>query len=182
MLSPRIALLVMSIGACVSAGARILPKPQFNGMYLQWGYNREAYTRGDIRFRNGTAYDFTLHNVKAHDKPDFEGFWETPLDITIPQNSFRIGVYLNKPQTWAVELNFDHAKYVMPNGHLRYVSGHVGETRIDRDTVVGPRFVAFEHTDGANFYHVNYVHQKYLVEGKRFGRLEGRGRHRASPQ
>ncbi len=171
MLSTRTALLAISICMSVSAAARSFPKPQFSGMYFQWGYNREIYSRSDIRLWNGSKYDFTLHNAKASDKPDFDGFWKTPLDITIPQNNFRIGVYLNKTQTWAIELNFDHAKYVMQDGQKLRVSGHVGGNPIDRDTIVGKKFVSFEHTDGANFYHINYVHQKYLLEGKNFGRL-----------
>jgi hypothetical protein len=167
----RITLLALSLFASICAFSRSFPKPQFNGMYFQWGYNREIYTRNDIRFQNGDAYDFTIHDVKGHDKPDFEGFWESPLDITIPQNSFRIGVYLNKQQSWAIELNFDHAKYVMPNDKSYYVSGHVAGVPLDKDTIVTRRFVGFEHTDGANFYHINYVHQKYLIEGPKFGRL-----------
>lgn len=140
-------------------------------MYLQWGYNRECFSRSDIHFSNGSQYDFTIHGARATDKPDFEGLWESPKDISIPQYSYRIGVYLNRENTWAIELNFDHAKYVVTDGQSLHISGRLPHEAIDRDTTVGAPFLHFEHTDGANYLHLNYVHQHYLLEGKRFGRL-----------
>ncbi|MBS1615440.1 MAG: hypothetical protein JST06_04905 [Bacteroidetes bacterium] len=151
--------------------AQIFPKAHFNGMYLQWGYNREIYTRSDIHFQNGNQYDFTIHDAKAVDKPDFDGIWNSPLDITIPQYSYRIGVYLNRQNTWAIELNFDHAKYVVNDDQRLRLSGQIAGEQIDKDTVIHRQFLHFEHTDGANFFHINYVHQKFLLEGKRYGKL-----------
>jgi hypothetical protein len=140
-------------------------------MYVQWGYNRDIFSNSDLHFSNGSRYNFTIHNAHAVDQPDFAGFWETPIDITIPQNSYRIGVYLNREQTWAIELNFDHAKYVVHDNQVLRVSGQINGEPIDKDTVIRRQFVHFEHTNGANFYHLNYVHQKYLLEGKDYGKL-----------
>lgn len=140
-------------------------------MYLQWGYNRDIYSNSDLHFKKGNEYDFTIHKAHAVDQPDFAGFWETPVDVTIPQNSFRIGVYLNKENTWAIELNFDHAKYVVNDNQVLRVSGQIHGEQIDMDTTIRRQFVHFEHTNGANFYHINYVRQKYLIEGKSYGKL-----------
>jgi hypothetical protein len=164
-------MLLALLALCSQLQARLLPKAHFSGMYLQWGYNRDIYSRSDLHFRKGNEYDFTIHNARGVDQPDFAGFWETPYDITIPQNSFRIGVYLNKENTWAIELNFDHAKYVVHDNQVLRVTGQIHGEPIDMDTIIRRQFVHFEHTNGANFYHINYVHQKYLVEGKSFGRL-----------
>lgn len=153
------------------AFAKGIPKPHFSGMYLQWGYNRDIFSRSDIHFTNGNAYDFTLHNARATDQPDFASFFSSPLDITIPQNSFRIGVYLNRRNTWAIELNFDHAKYVVYDNQTLRVTGQIAGQALDKDTIVRLNFIHLEHTNGANFYHINYVHQRYLLEGKNFGRL-----------
>ena len=110
----RIALLALAALASFSSQAQIInTKPVLTGMYLQWGYNRDWYTRSDLHFSNGSKYDFTVHKVKAEDKPDFSGFRTNPLDITIPQNSFRIGFFLNKKKTHSIELNKDHTKYVV---------------------------------------------------------------------
>jgi len=136
-------------------------------MYLQWGYNRDIYSRSDLHFNNGDAYNFTIYDARAQDKPDFEGFWETPLDITIPQNSYRIGFYLNKEQTHAIEINFDHTKYVVDDYQTLRVTGHIAGERIDKDTLVDPYFMHLEHTNGANFYHLNYVGQRELWRNKK---------------
>lgn len=147
--------------------AQFFKSLSLSGMYLQWGYNRDWYSRSDIHLSDGASYDITIHRATAKDKPDFESFWETPLDITIPQNSFRIGFYLNKQQTHAIEINFDHAKYVMESNKIRRVSGRIGGEYFDRDTLVSASFVNLEHTDGANFYHINYVGQKALYHNKK---------------
>lgn len=164
-------LLALLCAPALSLHAQFLPKAHFSGMYLQWGYNRDIYTRSDLHFSNGSQYDFTIHDAKAVDQPDFEGFWNTPLDITIPQNSYRIGVYLNREHTWAIELNFDHAKYVINDNQVLRVSGQIAGEPIDKDTVIRRQFVHFEHTNGANFYHINYVRQNYLIEGRNYGKL-----------
>ena len=165
-----IAILTVILGLSAGTQAQLLPKAHFSGMYLQWGYNRDIFTKSDLHFKKDNEYDFTIHKAHAEDKPDFTGFWETPLDVTIPQNSFRIGMYLNRTNTWAIELNFDHAKYVVPDDQTLRISGQIHGESIDEDTVIRRSFVHFEHTNGANFYHINYVHQHFLLEGKRFAR------------
>ena len=149
------------------AAAQLFKKPKYSGIYIQWGYNREWYTKSDLHFSNGSSYDFTVKKARATDSPDFDGFWETPLDITIPQNSFRIGVYLNAEHTHAIELNFDHAKYVVYDYQKLRVTGTVHGEHFDRDTVIQPSFLHFEHTDGANFWHRNYVGQTLVRKNKK---------------
>lgn len=165
----RLFLFLILVGSVISANA--WPKAKFSGMYLQWGYNRDVYSRSDLHFSNGDQYNFTIHQAKAVDQPDFRGFWETPLDITIPQNSYRIGFYLNADHSSALEINFDHAKYVVNDEQYLRVSGQIHGEPIDQDTIIYRHFVHFEHTNGANFYHINYVRQKFLIEGKNFGKL-----------
>lgn len=160
---------LLCLGAVSPAYA--FKKPKFSGMYLQWGYNRDVYSLSDLHFSNGDLYNFTIHDAKANDQPDFQGFWETPLDVTIPQNSYRIGVYLNAQHTSAIEINFDHAKYVVHDNQYLRVTGQIHGEPIDQDTTIYRQFVHFEHTNGANFYHINYVFQKFLVEGKNYSKL-----------
>lgn len=152
----------------LSAAARSqsFKPPGIHGMYGQWGYNRDRFSRSDIHF-TGKDYDFTIHRARAHDKPDFSGFRDAPLDITIPQNSFRIGFYLNAARTRAFEINFDHAKYVMEGGQRARISGTIHGERLDADTTIAPMFVSFEHTNGANLYLINYVSQHPIWQGKK---------------
>lgn len=144
-----------------------LEKPKFSGIYFQWGYNRDWYSKSDIRLRDGSNYDFTIYDVRAKDKPDFSYYKEHFWDITIPQNSYRIGVYLNKERTHAIELNYDHAKYVQVDSQTVRMKGHINGRPVDVDTNLLAYIVHVEHTNGANFYHLNYVGQKEIWQNKK---------------
>jgi hypothetical protein len=165
----RSTFVLLFVCICLFAQAQFkIPKPVFSGIYLQWGYNRDAYSRSDIHFQNGSQYDFIIHKAAAHDQPDFSGFRTNPLDITIPQNVYRIGVYLNKKHTHSIELNFDHAKYVVTDYQKVRISGSIGNETFDRaDTTLYPWFVHMEHTNGANFYLINYVGHHELLRNKK---------------
>jgi hypothetical protein len=119
-----------------------------NHWYLQWGWNREAYSKSTIHFTNGSQYDFYWMNVSAKDKPDFQAILSE--EVTIPQFSFRIG-YRISPQ-WYLELNHDHAKYVVTPGQVMHVKGNMREVSVDQDTVFSNNQFHFEHTNGANFW------------------------------
>lgn len=159
-------LLVVLVAQDVNAQLIKLEKPHFSGMYFQWGYGRDKYTKSDIHFSDGDNYDFTLYDVPAKDKPDFSAFWDNPLDITIPQNSYRIGFYLNKKHTHAIEINYDHAKYVMVDYQTLRMKGMVNGRYVDHDTFIHRRYIHVEHTNGANFYMINYVGMKELLANK----------------
>lgn len=117
--------------------------------YLQWGWNREAFTKSTIHFTNGADYDFSWMSVSAKDKPDFQAILSK--DITVPQFSFRIG-YRIAPR-WYLELNHDHAKYVVTPGQVMHVKGDMGEgVHVDQDTILSNAQFHFEHTNGANFW------------------------------
>jgi extradiol dioxygenase family protein len=136
-------------------------------MYVQWGYNRDRYSKSTIHFWDDGQYDFTLHDVVAHDRPDFTAFRTNPIDITIPQNSIRIGVYLNAKHTHAIELNFDHAKYVVNANQRVRMEGEFFGSQVDKDTTLVPWFIDFEHSNGANFLLLNYVGQHELLRNKK---------------
>ena len=123
--------------------------------YIFWGGNRESFSKSDIRFK-GADYDFTLHNVAAHDKP--KGFhidYFNPARMTIPQTNLRIGYFIS--DHYNISIGFDHMKYVMYNDKRVSYSGYYpnpgtynenpanGELTLDED------FLLFEHTDGLNY-------------------------------
>jgi len=148
---------------CLNAAAQH-KKKMLSGMYLQWGYNSEAYTRSTIHFRMSNGNDFKLHNVVAHDKGDFDAIYKKPSQISIPQYNYRIGFYLNRKHTKALEINFDHTKYVVTDGQKVRVTGVIDGQQVDGDSILNrDNFLHFEHTDGANFLHLNYVSQHVLL-------------------
>ena len=138
-----------------------------DGMYLQWGYNVEWYTPSNIRFKMSNGDDFTLHKAKAHNNPGFQTIIDKPLQISIPQYNYRVGFYINKKNTRAIEINFDHTKYIVNQKQKVHVTGKIDGIPVDGDSILNANtFLAFEHTDGANFFHFNYVQHKTLVTTK----------------
>lgn len=142
-------------------------------LYITWGYTKAWYSKSTIHFKNhsGTGrannYDFTVHNVSASDRPDFDKTRDI-INITIPQFVFRIGYQLNSK--WGVELNYDHTKYVVNDYQTARLEGQIDDSWLDETVVMDPdSFLHFEHTDGANFWMINLVRQINLYHpGKNF--------------
>jgi len=139
--------------------------------YFSWGYNKDWFSKSDLHFHTNTgAYDFSLNDVKAEDRPGFSQI--IGGDISIPQYVYRIGLYFEKYNA-GIEINFDHAKYVVIQDQMVHLKGRINETYYDTDTVLSKDFVQFEHTNGANFLLLNFVKQKKFSETKngkfRFG-------------
>ena len=133
---------------------------------LSWGYTRCAFSKSTIHFEDHSNkyhektgrynyYDFTIYNAKASDRPDFDKIYDV-INITIPQYCFRIGYYFGKNA--GIELNFDHAKYVVNNYQRVHIQGQFNGDYVDKDTTLDPgTFLHFEHTDGANFWMINFI-------------------------
>ncbi len=129
-------------------------------MYLQWGYNTEWYTRSNIHVNDvvdGVEHQFTLYHAKAHDRNDMDAILKKPIELSIPQYNYRLGFYINTAKTKSVEINFDHTKYIVYDDQLLHAQGKIGNTTFDTDTAFTHDQFHFEHTNGANFYHINYV-------------------------
>ena len=106
-------------------------KSLFKGMYLQWGYNTEWYTKSTIHFNtsvNGVPHNFTIYKAKASDRPDLDAIAKKPIEISIPQFNYRIGFYLNTNKTKAIEINFDHTKYIVNDNQKVRAKGFIGNT------------------------------------------------------
>lgn len=123
--------------------------------YIFWGGNRESYSKSDIRFK-GADYNFTLHDVEAHDKP--KGFhldYFNPARMTIPQTNLRIGYFIS--DHYNISIGFDHMKYVMYNDRRVNYSGYYpnagsyNENPADGQLTLDEDFLLFEHTDGLNY-------------------------------
>ncbi len=129
-------------------------------IYIYWGGNRDFYSDSDIHFR-GQNYDFTLNNVKAHDKP--KGWhidYVNPARMTIPQTNLRVGYFIT--DKYNISLGVDHMKYVMYNEKTVGYSGNYpdrgmyGEAISDGNVLLTEDFLLFEHTDGLNYVNVEF--------------------------
>ncbi|HEX8517803.1 MAG TPA: hypothetical protein VF868_16515 [Bacteroidia bacterium] len=171
-------LLVLSVITCAtdSIAQETAPaKKQKGNFYFSWGYNKDWFSKSDIHFKNTTtesgidhhskSYDFILHDVEAQDRPGFKDILRT--DITIPQYVYRIGYFFNNKHDLGIEINFDHVKYVMRDWQTVRLRGHIHGKYYDQDTMISPdRFLAFEHSDGANFLLLNLVKRQKLLNSK----------------
>ncbi len=148
-----------------------------SNFYLSWGYTRAWYSKSTIHLKDlsGTYYpetqrthyyDFKIVDAKAHDKPDFKQIKDV-INITIPQFVFRIGYYFKKRPDMGFELNHDHAKYVVTRYQTARIVGQIDGVAINKDTILNPdNFVHFEHTDGANFWMLNFLKRWQLYKTK----------------
>jgi hypothetical protein len=141
-------------------------------IYFGWGYNRDWYTLSTIHFQslgdqelNGQTYnyDFRLYDAKAHDRPDFDQIHDV-INFTIPQFNARAGFYYGKNLDRGWEMNYDHAKYVVTDYQTVHYKGQVNGHYEDKDTLLDPQFIHFEHSDGANFWMFNYMRRWKLYE------------------
>ena len=133
--------------------------------YFSWGYNKEWYTRSTIKVDQpslGNKYSF--QNIKGHDHPGWdEGIFNQA--ISIPQYNYRFGLFLNKEKGIAVEINFDHTKYIFADqpAHLKGVMNNRNV-----DTIVN--FARPDHyyylNNGANFLLFNIVKRWHWYAGK----------------
>ena len=144
------------------------PKKKMHGnFYITWGYQRNGYSKSDIRFvnhNNGNNYDFTLHNAAAHEQPDFEDLLHRP--ISVPQYVFNIGYMFNDKKDLGIELSWDHLKYVVTDNQMLHVTGNINNTIYDADMMVDTNFVHFEHTNGNNYLMASLVKRQKLYETK----------------
>lgn len=142
-------------------------------LYFGWGYNRGWYSKSDIRLQNDNpqiingksyTYDFTVYDATASDRPDFDKVYDV-VNITVPQFGFRLGYYFNNKKDFGLEINYDHAKYVVNDYQKVRVKGQINGNYFDKDTILDPKtFLHFEHTDGANFWMLNFIKRWKLIE------------------
>lgn len=129
--------------------------------FVSWGGNRESYSKSDVTFR-GKDYEFTVHNMSAHDKPKgWHVDYVNPSRMTIPQTNLRFGYFVN--DHYSVAIGVDHMKYVMTQNQIANVTGYVNlpadqigsaHNGVYNNTPVDftdETFLTYEHTDGLNY-------------------------------
>ena len=133
--------------------------------FITWGGNREWFTKSNITF-SGEDYNFTLNDVKAHDKP--KGWhidYLNPTKITIPQTNVKVGYFIN--DHYFISLGADHMKYVVSQGQMAKINGQINLPTTENGSVyngtysndqilIDEDFLLFEHTNGLNYVFVEF--------------------------
>lgn len=140
--------------------------------YAMWGYNRDAYTTSTLHFtNNGTgtnengSYDFKVMDVKAQDRNDFNQIKDI-RNPSIPQYNIRLGMWFNNNNDEGIEINYDHAKYVVTNYQTARFVGTINGQNVNKDSILNPHYFHFEHTDGANFWMIDYMRRLKIYYSK----------------
>ncbi|THU37020.1 hypothetical protein FAM09_18875 [Niastella caeni] len=132
--------------------------------YFSWGYNKEWYTRSNLHIvQPELGNNYTFKNVRAHDNPG----WDKGLlskAMTIPQYNYRIGYFFNKEKGLAIEINFDHTKYIIDRQQAR-VKGTMKGKAVDSSVnwSEGDGFFYYLN-NGANFLLFNIVKRWELYQ------------------
>jgi len=144
---------------------------KLHSFYFYWGWNRDQFSKSDIHFK-GHDYNFTLYDVKAHDRQSSfnPSLYLNPATLTYPQYNFRIGYFLRR--NYNISFGIDHMKYVMTSNQVVKISGHISETETiydgvysNDDITLSGDFLKLEHTDGLNYVNVELRRTDELIPG-----------------
>lgn len=133
--------------------------------YISWGYNTEWYTRSTVHISQPSlGNNYKLVRVKAHDRPGWDdGLFSKPM--TIPQYNYRIGYFFNEKQDLALEINFDHTKYIITDGQQINVKGTLNGQKVDGPREFSEKTGSYYYlNNGANFLLFNLVKRFRLVQ------------------
>jgi hypothetical protein len=161
------------INATICAQSSTIKAPKESHFFAYLGWNRAIYTKSDLHFR-GNDYDFTLFNVVGKDEQvtfDPKVYFH-PSKITIPQTNMRFGYFFNKKNN--ISLGMDHMKYVLQQDQTVKISGNISESSTDfggiytqNDLIISEDFLKYEHTDGLNFFNLEWEHIHKTLEIQR---------------
>jgi len=156
--------IIMLLTATFSADAQTeKKKDRKHEIYFSWGYNKETYTNSNIRVNQPSlGNNYTWVNINGQDHPGWdEGIFHKALSI--PQYNYRLGMFLNRRKGWAVEINFDHTKFLFEDQTARLngtLHGKQVDTLIHFNDANGYYYYL---NNGANFLLFNLVKRWNLV-------------------
>ena len=137
-----------------------------NGSYYgSWGYNEESYTHSNLYVvQPSIGNNLEYQNITAHDRIGWDNLFNN--QPTIPQYNYRLGYFFNEKQDWAIELNFDHTKYVATQGYYVRVTGQLGGKSINKNVMISDSTLRYQLNNGANFFLFNLVKRLRIVSTK----------------
>ena len=152
-------LLILSAGVSIAQSSEKKTKKHKTGsLYGSWGYNEEWYTNSTVHIKqNDLGNNYDLVQVHAQDHKGWDnGVFNKAL--TIPQYNYRLGYYFNDKQDLAIELNFDHTKYIITDGQTIHAKGTRNHAPLDSNVVFsGEKGFYYYLNNGANFFLFNIV-------------------------
>jgi hypothetical protein len=141
-------------------------KPKAGIFYFALGSHVAAYTNSDIHLQSSAqpSFDFVLHNVKARD----DKFLQSTGGAV--QYDYQFGYYSRK-KNFGIEYNFDHVKYFAKHDQVVRTTGTVNGQKVDADLPITTYVQNFEHSNGGNYFLLNFVKWKDLAASKNYKRV-----------
>lgn len=144
--------------------------------YFSWGYGKFWYPKTDIHIKQNftdanqkaVSTEYTLIDVKAHDRLGIEKLYNVPL--TVPQFCIRVGYFFNEKQDLAIELSYDHAKFITSDNQYVRMVGNTNGVAFDSlaylypETDPGTQPFVYKLNNGANFFEFNLVKKFRLLD------------------
>lgn len=160
-------LIMLLLTIPVITNAQQKSKERKGEFYFSWGYNKEWYTRSDVKVNQPSLNNnYTLKSVHSHDHPGWdEGLFSIP--ISIPQYNYRLGYFFNKKRGLAFEINFDHTKHIIQDNQQIKIAGTLNGRQVD-STINFSEGNGFYYylNNGANFLLFNIVKRWHWHESK----------------
>jgi hypothetical protein len=142
------------------AQAEVRAEESSREWYFSWGYNRNYWAPSDIHVSQpGLGNDFTVHDVKGEDFPQFDQIFST--DFSVPQFNFRIGRFIS--HSIAIELSLEHSKYTSAPDQNARITGTINGESVDRDAQLTDDYFRYLLHNGANHLMINLVKRAPLL-------------------
>jgi hypothetical protein len=144
--------------------------------YFSWGYNTEWYTHSNLHISQPSlGNDYTFENVNAHDHRGWDGQFFTEA-LSIPQYNYRLGYFINEKKQLAIEINFDHTKYIFADNQMVHIKGAVNGKGYDGNVLFkeNPEILPPDSSssyyflnNGANFLLFNLVKRWHWISNRK---------------
>ena len=131
-------------------------------LYVSWGYNADRFARSDLRIAQPSlGNDFVLHSVRSHDQKGWTDLFNNSMFTS--QYSARVGYFFNTKQDLAIEVNFEHVRFVVTQDQSVRLTGTLSGEGVDKTVALTEDFLRYKLNNGANFLLVNLVKRLPLV-------------------
>jgi hypothetical protein len=142
------------------APASASPRREF---YISWGYNADLFRPTDLHIAQPSiGNDFVLHDVRSHDDKGWTDLFDN--SPTTVQYSARIGYFFNAKQDLAVELSFEHVRFLVTQDQTVRMSGTLNHAAVDQTVALTEDVLRYKLNNGANFLLVNLVKRLPLLK------------------
>jgi len=129
--------------------------------YFALGSHVAGYTNSDIHLKSDgqPSFDFVLEKVRGSD----DKFLKSTNGAM--QYDYQFGYYFKK-KNFGIEYNFDHVKYFARHDQNVKTVGTINGQKVDEVLPITTYVQNFEHTNGANYFLLNFVKWKDLAKSK----------------